>query len=201
MLAQYRVHDPRHPPELLHRQHRRRLRSRPIAACFLGDNEYGTWQSPLGLQQPELSNLRGPARRQHRRAACSRWARSPRVRPSAFVTMLTQQEGKPRREPGARAKALFAAVRQPRGRRDAALAAMSARLGRLPRPGAGEHARREHEQHAQRAQSAAVLHDQELVARSVAVSARLRRPRHRLSRQLARRDGRACRPCPARRAS
>ena len=79
-----------------------------------------------------------------------------------FVTLLTQQEGT-RSESLARARALFEKYRS-HETVAAARTAMSVEWDKYLGSRAGEHAGRQHEQHAERAQSAAVLHDQELVA-------------------------------------
>ena len=154
---------------------------------LLGDNEYATWQSPRALQQPELSSYEA-LRGDNVGALLLPLGTLAPGESKRFTTMLTQQEGKPH-ESLALAKKLFAQYGA-QGAVEKALSRDEPRLGRLPRAGAGEDPRREHEQHAQRAQSASVLHDQELVARFVALPARIRRAGYWLSRQLARRHGR-----------
>ncbi len=146
---------------------------------FLGDNEYGTFQRPLSLESQELSNtlaLRGD----NIAALMLPLGTLAPGETKRFVTLLTPARGQPKREPFAGA-GVVRKVSQSRGR------GLGARrhergLGQVPRPRPSEHARRQHEQHAERAQPAAVLHDQELVARSIAVSTGLWRPRHGLPR-------------------
>ena len=72
---------------------------------FLGDNEYGTFQRPLSLEQPELSNtlaLRGD----NIGALMLRLGQLAPGETKRFVTLLTQQEGT-RTESLAAARALF----------------------------------------------------------------------------------------------
>jgi cellobiose phosphorylase len=73
---------------------------------FLGDNEYGTWQQPRALERRELSNAE--ARRGDNIGALMLplGTLSP-GETKTFVTMLTQQEGRPD-ESLAAAKAVFA---------------------------------------------------------------------------------------------
>src|SRR3954465_9453374 len=72
---------------------------------FLGDNEYGTFQRPKSLEQPELSNtlaLRGD----NIAALMLPLGTLAPGETKRFVTMLTQQEGT-RSESLLRARALF----------------------------------------------------------------------------------------------
>jgi cellobiose phosphorylase len=72
---------------------------------FLGDNEYGTWQSPLALQNKELSNYEA-LRGDNIAALLLPLGTLAPGETKRFVTMLTQQDGK-RDESLALAKAVF----------------------------------------------------------------------------------------------
>jgi cellobiose phosphorylase len=92
-------------------------------AKFLGDNEYGTFQAPLALQNRELSNylaLRGD----NVAALMLHLGELAPGESRRFRTLLTQQEGT-RKESLERAQALFGRFRDD-GAADAALGALKA---------------------------------------------------------------------------
>ena len=149
--------------------------------CFLGANEYHTWAAPLGLQAPELGCHE--AQRGDNIAALLHHLGT--LQPGQTVRLITQLGQAPN---------LAAVLPEIERYRDAAevdrafadLAAFWDRyLGSLQVATPDADA----QQHAEHPQPTPVLHDADLVALSVAVSAWLRRPRYRFPRQLAGRDG------------